>query len=49
MAAGLTDHVWSVEEFLRITVPRPRLFRWDRRTGQITVSVAPRALVRCAA
>jgi transposase-like protein len=49
MAAGLTDHVWSVEEVLRFTVPRPRLLTWDRRTGQITASLAPPDLVRGAA
>jgi transposase-like protein len=49
MAAGLTDHRWSVEEWLRFTVPRPRLVHWDRRTGQITVTVAPHAVVRAAA
>ncbi len=49
MAADLTDHIWSVEELLRFTVPRPRLLTWDRRTGQITATLAPRDLVRDAA
>ena len=49
MAAGLTDHVWSVEAVLRFLVPRPRLVQWDRRTGQITATLAPRDLVRGAA
>ena len=49
MAAGLTDQIWSVEAFLRFTVPRPRLLTWDRRTGQITATLAPRDLVWSAA
>ena len=49
MAAGLTDHVWSVEELLRWTVPRPRRWHWDRRTKQISATFAPRGLVPDAA
>lgn len=49
MAAGLTDHIWSVDEWLRFTVPRPRLRHWNRRTGQISVTVAPPELLRGAA
>ena len=49
MAAALTDHIWSVEEFLRFTVPRARILTWDRRTGQITATLTPRELIRGAA
>jgi transposase-like protein len=41
MAAGLTDHVWTVEEFLRHAIPQRRLVHWDRRTGAITATLAP--------
>lgn len=37
MAAGLTDHRWTMEEILRLALPPPRFFYWEREIPRVTV------------